>query len=327
VPLVAPIGSTYKLDVPVRNTSGSPVTLYGWIDFNKDGKFGAGEFQSVSVPNNATTANLNWTIPSGTTLGNTYARFRLTTDTLTDNPATTDVDERANIPANNGEVEDYTLLLTQPNLLLVKRITAINGLPNKRGGAPLGNYENDPNNPYDDNNNDPPIGPYTHPTTNKWPATVRDNSSSFLLGGIDGGQVVPNDSIEYTIYFLSAGNVIANNVLFCDRVPANVSFIPNGFNNANPPISFNSIGLSGADRGIVVNLGGTIESYTNTADGDFAQYFPPGNNPTATFAKIDCGGANTNGAVVVNLSNLQNATDAGVPASSYGFIRFQGRVR
>jgi uncharacterized repeat protein (TIGR01451 family) len=326
-PLVAPVASTYNLAVPVRNTSSQPVNLYGWIDFNKDGKFGAGEFQTVSVPSNATTANLNWTLPTGTTLGSTYARFRLTTDTLTDNPTTTDVDERSTTPANNGEVEDYTLLLTQPNLLLVKRITAINGLPNKRGGGSLGNYENDPNNPYDDNNNDPPTGPYTRPTTNKWPATVRDNSSIFLLGGIDGGQVAPTDSIEYTIYFLSAGNAIANNVLFCDRVPANVSFIPNSFNNANPPISPNPSGLSGAERGIVVNLGGTIESYTNTADGDFAQYFPPGNNPTATFAKIDCGGANTNGAVVVNLGNLQNATDAGIPASSYGFIRFRGRVK
>jgi uncharacterized repeat protein (TIGR01451 family) len=316
VPLVAPIASTYNLTVPVTNTSGQPVKLYGWIDFNKDGKFGAGEYQSVSVPNNATTANLTWTIPSGTTIGNTYARFRLTSDTLTDNVATTDVDERANAPANDGEVEDYTVLLTQPNLLLVKRITAINGATTS-GGVDLASYQHQSNNPYDDNLiNIPAVVP---PDTDKWPIV---NSYPFMIGSVDGGNVKPNDSIEYTIYFLSAGNVAAKNVLFCDRVPKNVTFIPTAFNTITPDAS----GLATADRGIAVNLSGTLKSYTNIADGDLAQYFPPNIEPSSIYPKIACGGSNDNGAVVVNLGNLPNATVSG-EAGTYGFVRFQGLIK
>jgi hypothetical protein len=103
----------------------------------------------------------------------------------------------------------------------------------------------------------------------------------------------------------------------CDRVPEKVTFIPTAFNG----VTAGANGLAG-DRGIAVNLGGTINSYTNVADGDFAQYFPP-----ATILPSICGTAmNTNGAVVVNLGDVPNATAPGTPGS-YGFIRFQGRVK
>jgi GEVED domain len=81
-----------------HNTSGHAVILYAWIDFDKDGKFGVGEFQSISVANNATTASLSWALPSGTNSGSTYARFRLTNDMLTDNIMTTELDERSLMP-------------------------------------------------------------------------------------------------------------------------------------------------------------------------------------------------------------------------------------
>ncbi len=321
-PLKAQTSSTYNLTVPVRNTSGHAVTLYAWIDFNKDGKFGVGEYQSVSVPNNATAANLSWTVPSGTK-GSTYARFRLTTDSLSDNAATTDVDERSTVNANDGEVEDYTIdLVGNPNLLLVKRITGINGSPTKRNGDSLTNYENDPDNPYDDNDNAAPTALYPRPTTNKWPEDSNHKIDS-IKGAIDGGMIKPNDSIEYTIYFLSAGDSTAKSVLMCDRVPDKVTFIPTAFNGMTSGVN----GLSGSDRGIAVNLGGTVNSYTNLADGDFAQYFPPGSDPKSVFPKVNCGGANTNGAVVVNLGDIVNATSVGQPSSSYGFVRFQGRVK
>jgi uncharacterized repeat protein (TIGR01451 family) len=224
----------------------------------------------------------------------------------------------------NATTTQVCPVASNPNLLLVKRITGINGLPQKRSGAPLNAYENDTTNPYDDNKNATPTAPYTKPTTNKWPDTISDKSSGFLLGSIDGGTIAPNDSIEYTIYFLSAGDNTAKNVLMCDRVPDKVTFIPGAFNNSNDaPAGAN--GLPGADRGIAVNLGGTINSYTNVADGDFAQYFPPGSTLPST-----CGTAtNTNGAVVVNLGDIPNAKTAVSPPTpgSYGFVRFQGRVK
>jgi uncharacterized repeat protein (TIGR01451 family) len=319
--LKVPISGTYNLSVPVHNTSGGSATLHAWIDFNKNLKFEPGEYQSIAVGNSATTANLSWTVPSGTTIGSSYARFRLTTTSLTDN-ADPGVDERSTINANDGEVEDYSIdLVGNPNLLLVKRITAINGLPQKRNGDSLANYENEAANLYDDNDNATPIAPNLHPTTNKWPL-IPNTTNPALIGAIDGGTIKPNDSIEYTIYFLSTGDIPAKSVLFCDRVPENVTFIPTAFNS----LEAGTGGLAGADRGIAVNLSGTVKSYTNVGNDDFARYFPPGIEPNTVFPKVNCGGSNANGAVVVNFGDIPNATTNSTPGS-YGFVRFQGQVK
>jgi uncharacterized repeat protein (TIGR01451 family)/fimbrial isopeptide formation D2 family protein len=213
--------------------------------------------------------------------------------------------------SNNGAATT-----SNPNVLLVKRITAINGLPNKTTGESIAGYEHF--NTYDDNSiSNPPVSP---PDTDKWP----NAATGFLLGTTNGGNVKPNDSIDYTIYFLSAGDSTANNVLLCDRVPGNVTFSPNTFTNttANP---------SGAARGIAVQIGSTLDYYTNAADGDFARYFPPGIEPNTVYPKINCGRdplfptdptkflPNDNGAIVVNLSNQ--------PVGAYGFVRFRGLVK
>ena len=109
----------------------------------------------------------------------------------------------------------------------------------------------------------------------------------------------------------------------CDRVPNFVDFVPAPF-NVNPTAGVN--GNPTGDRGIVLDLGiggsAIVQSaLANEADGDIGFYFPPGVNPTTTFPNINCGGANTNGAVVVNLGGLPNATGSGEPAGSYGFGR------
>ena len=56
------------------------------------------------------------------------------------------------------------------------------------------------------------------------PKDAEDNNpnwiSNFLRGEIAGIKVQPNDEIEYTVYYLSAGDSEAKNVLFCDRIPA-----------------------------------------------------------------------------------------------------------
>ncbi|MEO1760961.1 MAG: hypothetical protein AAFR83_03085, partial [Cyanobacteria bacterium J06629_18] len=72
---------------------------------------------------------------------------------------------------------------------------------------------------------------------------------------------------------------------------------------------------------------GTTESLTNDEDGDAAQYFPPGVEPSTVYPKIKCDGSNTNGAIVVNLGSLPSATAPGTPNSSYGFIKFRGKVK
>jgi uncharacterized repeat protein (TIGR01451 family) len=208
---------------------------------------------------------------------------------------------------------------SNPNILLVKRITAINN-------QNIITYQQEESNPYDDNVIEPLLAPtpnYPKADTTKWPNTIGKTSSSFLIGAISG-TVKPNDSIEYTIYFLSAGDSTANNVLLCDRVPTNVTFSPNTFTNttANP---------GGVARGIAVQLGSTLDYYTNAGDTDLAQYFPPGIEPSTIYGtKINCGGANNNGAVVINLGNRPNAIGVSAvdsAAGAYGFVRFRGLVK
>ncbi|NEO73737.1 GEVED domain-containing protein, partial [Moorena sp. SIO3H5] len=111
-----PLTGTYNLtNIPVTNTSGVDATLHGWIDFDQDGKFEVQEYQSQTVSNGATTANLTWTVPEGTTAGNSYARFRITQNALIpDDPSTADVDERSKDAVINGEVEDYQIAIGDP---------------------------------------------------------------------------------------------------------------------------------------------------------------------------------------------------------------------
>ncbi len=196
-----------------------------------------------------------------------------------------------------------------PIVLLVKRITAINqtlytsfvdGVDN--GDPQSSNYVPAPKDAEDNNPN--------------WIA-------NFLQGEIAGVKVQPNDEIEYTIYYLSAGDSEAKNVLFCDRIPENVTFIPNSFNNEARATG----GLQNANRGILWLKDGNTESLTNNRDGDFGQYFPPRIEPSSVYPNIDCDGPNINGAVVVDLSDLPNATEPGIPNTSYGFVRFRGRVK
>ena len=110
---ISPVTGSYSLDVPVVNTV-SNATLHGWIDFNLDGKFESNEYQSVVVKINDTSVTLNWTISSDTVEGNTQARLRLTSDTLTDDTNTTAIDERSVGNAADGEIEDYPITIKSP---------------------------------------------------------------------------------------------------------------------------------------------------------------------------------------------------------------------
>ena len=102
------VGQTPTVDVTVTNNSGSAATLYGWIDCNGDGVFdNATERASIAVSDGSsgTTVTLvfpavPWVSPAVT---DTYARFRLSTDTAAAN---------ATGAASDGEVEDYTVQIT-----------------------------------------------------------------------------------------------------------------------------------------------------------------------------------------------------------------------
>ncbi|WP_294304457.1 GEVED domain-containing protein, partial [uncultured Chryseobacterium sp.] len=129
VPASNPIrnGAIYSISVPVNNPSATARYLYGWIDFDGDGKFEAGEFTNVNIPASAgsTTQTLTWTSAQTSTLASTtkvYMRLRLSTVSLVDNNSDTTLDERSigngAISASSsidaatyatGEVEDYQI--------------------------------------------------------------------------------------------------------------------------------------------------------------------------------------------------------------------------
>ncbi|MEM7712312.1 MAG: hypothetical protein AAF349_01740 [Cyanobacteria bacterium P01_A01_bin.68] len=237
---------------------------------------------------------------------------------------------------NNSKTDTNNVILGSPNVLLVKRITGVKPdeateyTTTTRDGDSLAGYVNDPANFYDDNKLDyqePDPNDTQFPTkdTDKWPNTTEDTSSTFLIGGINGGKVLPNEELEYTVYFLSSGEFAAKKVLLCDRVPDKVTFIPDSFNN-QPSKAAGGSAIS--DRGILWLKDGQTQSLTNDSDGDVAQYFPPGVEPSTVYPSIKCGGTNTNGAVVVNLGDLPGANSDGVQLDkTYGFIRFRGRVK
>ncbi|MGA7937405.1 MAG: lamin tail domain-containing protein [Kovacikia sp.] len=189
--------------------------------------------------------------------------------------------------SNNGVVA------TPPSLLLVKRITAINGVD-------IASIVDDPGS--------------TNDNAANWPLPLNgaNNISTYLRGQINGGTVKPGDLLEYTIYFLSNGGTAATNIKLCDLVPANSTFVPASFTNS-------------PESGISLTIGPISTNLTNVPDSDGGQFFNPGATPSVT-----CSAANTNGAVVVNVvkspATLPNATAPGIPSNSYGFIRFRARV-
>lgn len=99
-------GGNYTVDVAVRNEldPGDFANLFGWIDFDGDGSFETTESASVQVNPGDTAASLVFVIPTNITAGDTYARFRLTSDTSinTTTPGG---------GATDGEVEDYPLII------------------------------------------------------------------------------------------------------------------------------------------------------------------------------------------------------------------------
>ncbi|EIJ36029.1 DUF11 domain-containing protein [Thiothrix nivea] len=128
-------GSAVTLQVTATNTTGSDATVGCWIDYNNDQAFDSSEYAEANVPTGsdgttpipvampAVPANASTTMPNGT-----YARCRLTTDTMDGTNATGLL--------SDGEVEDYKVTFAaQPvfDLALVKRVSTSQTMPIKRG--------------------------------------------------------------------------------------------------------------------------------------------------------------------------------------------------
>lgn len=105
-PLIYASYGSYTVSANVTNITGEAAYLYGFIDFNGDGDFNdAGETSDLTtVPNGATSVNVNWTGLSGhLTSGATFARFRIAS-------VYTEI-QYATGYAATGEVEDYPIII------------------------------------------------------------------------------------------------------------------------------------------------------------------------------------------------------------------------
>lgn len=97
-------GKAYTTNVFVTNPGSSPANLVGWVDFDGSGVFEADEAAYVTVPAGASNTEITMYWPDLTGLstdyyGATYARFRISTDSIAGNEATG--------AKADGEVEDY----------------------------------------------------------------------------------------------------------------------------------------------------------------------------------------------------------------------------
>ncbi|MCO6043652.1 cadherin domain-containing protein [Aeoliella sp. ICT_H6.2] len=100
------IGTTPTIAMRVTNSTGTTAILWGWVDYNGDGAFdNTTERAAVAVPSGTINEIAMLTLPmvTGDLAGDTYARFRLSTDLAAADSTGLALD---------GEVEDYRVSIT-----------------------------------------------------------------------------------------------------------------------------------------------------------------------------------------------------------------------
>ncbi|WP_375499720.1 hypothetical protein [uncultured Nostoc sp.] len=272
----------------------------------EDGALGSGnKFKIVTLPTNGTLTYNNVAVTAGQIISN-YNPTLLKLDPQ-DGAITVSFTYAAIDAASKEDATPATVtipFITPANVLLVKRITAINGDRTK--------------NP----NDNTPLNAFVDDTTSTRKADDNNANwkSGYLLGAIDGGKVKPGDEIEYTIYFLNAGSSNANTVKICDRISANQNFKGSAY---------------GTNKDIQLQLGtSTVLDLTSASDtSDRAQLISAGGTvPANCYLKA----ANDNGTLVIdvtgntgvpNLTTMPGSTAQGSPNDSYGFLRFVTKVK
>jgi|GEM_PF-4968581 len=199
-----------------------------------------------------------------------------------------------------------TPAVSNPNVLLVKRITAVNGDRNKNpnDNTPLNTFVDDTVSTRQEDDNSP-----------NW----RDN---YLTGAIDAGKIKPADEIEYTIYFLNAGDIEAEDLRICDRISPNQDFKLNAYGTGNdlqlqldtkPRVNLTSTD-DNSDRARLIPATGTVPDNCNLKTA----------NDNGTLL-IDLTG--TGSTTQADLTIVPGSTGKGTPDNSYGSIRFTTIVK
>jgi uncharacterized repeat protein (TIGR01451 family) len=221
--------------------------------------------------------------------------------------------------ANTGE--DVTVN-SNAQVLMVKRITAINGLAT---------------NP---NDNTTKLDKFVHNTSSVVGVPINDQNcywytatpdaanpglckNTYTVGEVNAGNVKPNDTIEYTVYFVNAGGADAKKVKICDLLRPNQTYVPGSLS---------------------LKLGGnTIQSLTDANDTSIDRgQFVPANDPDTTKTS-NCNLAalsptNPNGVIAIDITGttgslalpqMPTSTTPLAPGENpayYGWFRFRTTV-
>ncbi|ESA34409.1 conserved repeat protein [Leptolyngbya sp. Heron Island J] len=260
---------------------------------------------SINIPNgvdnitNSVTFTVNAVVDNNAPVGNIDNQASLSFGAQTfpsDDPDSPPIDDPTT----------FTVVSSDPDVLLVKRITAINGdrTKNPNDNTTLNGIVNDNvTNSADDMSN--------------WP-------NGYLLGELDAGLVNPGDEIEYTVYFLNAGGTTAETVRICDWIQPNQSFVT---------------GLYGGND-IELVIGSTTYNLTDDSDAttvDRGEVTTVGNLPAVPTCNLSGFSTSATDEVVVvditgttgdptGLATLPNTTGQGTPTNAYGYFRFTTKV-
>ncbi|MBD2340585.1 isopeptide-forming domain-containing fimbrial protein [Calothrix sp. FACHB-156] len=294
-PYTLPANAVITINVPVKIISATPANTV----LSNQSIATASNLPSIGVKTDNVDSNPSTTLPADVTIPSNSIDQTENAGTIDPTTVTTTV------PASSGV----------PNLLLVKRITAINGV-NITG--------------FVDDTTSAQASDDDHAN---WPTP----KNTYLPGAINLSNIKPGDQLEYTIYYLSTGTQDATNVTICDLIPSNTTFLGTAFNG----LTADTGGLPQADMGIAfANSNTSLPTVptvymTNVADGDRGVFYAPGSTPPAICKKpvsftTMTAADNTNGLVVVNVvkspATLPKATGSGTPNNSYGYIRFKVKV-
>jgi uncharacterized repeat protein (TIGR01451 family) len=205
--------------------------------------------------------------------------------------------------ASNNRATDTTIVndTANPRLRLVKRVTAIRG-------TALNSYIDLVTTASATEDNLTAWGNLTATAQKSDNSGPTSGFSAFLRGVIDTAHISlaqqphPGDIMDYTVYFLADGGKDAQNVMLCDFIPANTTYVRNSLQVAfgtNPALPVSDL-----------------------QDGDGGFYDIGDLVPTTICQSTN----NSRGAVRVNLGTVNRSLGSGTPNNSYGFFRFQVRV-
>jgi hypothetical protein len=293
--------------IPLPNTYTVSGTLYKDINNNgaNNSEPGLGANVTVSIYDDKNSNNIidaNEQITTTTSdINGLYTLSNLVAGTYKIKVDTSDVDIPSGYSlktSNDLSVTVSTASITgkdfgfvsRANVLLLKRITAINGdrIKNPNDNTPLNGVLVD----------------------SKWKA-------NYVVGAIDAGKVNSTDKIEYTIYFLNSGDLDATEVRICDRITANQSFQLAAYGagidiqaqvGTNPLLDLTAAADSG-DR--------TQVYAANAAVPDACKLKAANTNGTVDIPITGAAGTGK-----PNFTLIQGSTAAGTPSDSYGFVRF-----